>query len=72
MAFKKSNSFYLLLTLTFLVISCKKESSEKLRTYYGETQGTTYSIKIISNQKINLKPQIDSVLLAVDLTFSNN
>lgn len=54
----------------FIFSSCKKTSlSEKM--YVGETQGSTYSIKTISVIDIDMQKQIDSVLLAVDLTFSN-
>lgn len=57
------------LALGLLIYSCEPAVQEKI--YTGQTQGTTYAIKTISHSEENLQPVIDSVLQAIDLTFSN-
>ena len=43
---------------------------KKIVTNFGNTQGTTYSIKYISPHGINYQNDIDSILKAVDLSLS--
>lgn len=64
--FKKLCSFLL---IAFVFISCEKE----VPTFYvlqGEAQGSTYSIKYIANEELVSKTQIDSLLLAFDMSLS--
>lgn len=70
MGYKKFyNLKYSLLIGLLSLIGCEPNQYEKV--YIGQTQGTTYSIKTISSTNENLQPAIDSVLQAIDLTFSN-
>lgn len=63
---KKLFSF---LVVVLLFISCNNDKP----TFYiiqGEAQGSTYNIKYIANEELVLKKQIDSLLLAFDLSLS--
>ncbi len=60
----------LLIGLVFLGSSCESNSLKE-KIYVGETQGSTYAIKIIDTSNEDLQSSIDSLLLAVDFVFSN-
>ena len=60
-----------LFLISALLISCGDSSpNKKIVTNFGNTQGTTYSIKYISPHGINYQNDIDSILKAVDLSLS--
>jgi thiamine biosynthesis lipoprotein len=65
----KMNFAILIILACTLTICCKEESS-KLLKIEGEAQGTTYNITWISNNNINYKPQLDSILKTLDLSLS--
>ena len=46
------------------------KSEKKIVSNFGNTQGTTYSIKYTSPHGINYQNDIDSILKAVDLSLS--
>lgn len=62
--------FYSFLLVLITFISCKKEKVDVFYTIQGEAQGSTYSIKYIANEELVTKNQIDSLLLAFDLSLS--
>lgn len=66
MDIKKLVSF---IGLILLFASCKKKD-ESFHIIQGEAQGSTYSIKYIANEEVVSKTQIDSLLLAFDLSLS--
>lgn len=60
-----------LVLISILLISCQESIPKKLLvTNYGNTQGTTYSIKYLSNEGINYKKDIDSLLEVVNNSLS--
>ena len=60
-----------LFLISALLISCgDSNSKKKIVTNFGNTQGTSYSIKYISPHGINYQNDIDSILKAVDLSLS--
>ena len=63
---KKLLSF---LAVVLLFISCK-EDKPNFHIIQGEAQGSTYSIKYIANEELVSKKQIDSLLLAFDMSLS--
>lgn len=63
---KKLLSF---LAVVLLFISCK-EDKLNFHIIQGEAQGSTYSIKYIANEELVSKKQIDSLLLAFDMSLS--
>ena len=63
---KKLLSF---LVVVLLFISCN-EDKPAFHIIQGEAQGSTYSIKYISNKELVSKKQIDSLLLAFDMSLS--
>jgi thiamine biosynthesis lipoprotein len=65
---KELKRFYSVLVVAVLFISCDKTSD--FYTIQGEAQGSTYSIKYISNEEKVTKNQIDSLLTAFDLSLS--
>lgn len=66
MDIKKLFSF---LGLILLFVSCKKDEPI-FQIIQGEAQGSTYSIKYIANEELVSKVQIDSLLLAFDMSLS--
>ena len=57
--------------ISALLISCVDSNpKKKIISNFGNTQGTTYSIKYISSHGINYQNDIDSILRAVDLSLS--
>jgi thiamine biosynthesis lipoprotein len=64
-----TKKFLNLVLLSSLFISCKK-SEPKFQIIQGEAQGSTYSIKYIASKELVSKNQIDSLLLAFDLSLS--
>lgn len=62
---KRFCSFFIVL---ILLVSCDKTTD--FYTIQGEAQGSTYSIKYISNEEKVTKNQIDSLLIAFDLSLS--
>ena len=52
-----------------MCVSCKK-SEPTFQIIQGEAQGSTYSIKYIANEELVSKIQIDSLLLAFDMSLS--
>lgn len=66
MDIKKLFSF---LSLLIVFASCKK-SVPTFQIIQGEAQGSTYSIKYIANEELVSKIQIDSLLLAFDMSLS--
>jgi thiamine biosynthesis lipoprotein len=65
---KELKRFYSFLVVVVLFISCDKTTD--FHTIQGEAQGSTYSIKYISNEEKVTKNQIDSLLTAFDLSLS--
>lgn len=63
---KKLLSF---LVVVLLFISCN-EDKPTFHIIQGEAQGSTYSIKYIANEELVSKKQIDSLLLAFDMSLS--
>ena len=60
-----------LFLISVLLVSCGDSNpKKKIVTNYGNTQGTTYSIKYKSPHGINYQNDIDSILKAVDLSLS--
>jgi FAD:protein FMN transferase len=64
-----TKNFYSLLLLLVLTISCQKKE-DQFFVIQGEAQGSTYSIKYIANAELVSKTQIDSLLLAFDMSLS--
>lgn len=65
---KELKRFYSFLVVAVLFISCDKTTD--FYAIQGEAQGSTYSIKYISNEEKVTKNQIDSLLTAFDLSLS--
>ncbi len=65
---KELKRFYSVLVVAVLFVSCDKTTD--FHTIQGEAQGSTYSIKYISNEEKVTKNQIDSLLTAFDLSLS--
>ena len=65
---KELQKYCSILAIALLMVSCKNEP--KFHTIQGEAQGTTYAIKYIANEEIVSKRQIDSLLLAFDMSLS--
>lgn len=57
-----------ILLICVYLFSC--QSADQYLVYYGEAQGTTFSIKYRSSQGENFKPEIDSILALMDHLFS--
>ncbi|CAM3671593.1 FAD:protein FMN transferase [Flavobacterium gelidilacus] len=55
--------------IIILFASCKK-SEPIFQILQGEAQGSTYNIKYIANEEVVSKAQIDSILLAFDMSLS--
>ncbi|MCB9425634.1 MAG: FAD:protein FMN transferase [Flavobacteriales bacterium] len=66
---KAQLKYYNLFLVLLIVTSCSKTPKEQV--YWGQTQGTTYSIKVISEKEENLQESIDSLLVDFDFIFSN-
>jgi thiamine biosynthesis lipoprotein len=64
-----TKNFYSLLVLLVLTISCQKKENQFF-VIQGEAQGSTYSIKYIANEELVTKNQVDSLLLAFDMSLS--
>jgi len=64
-----TKNFYRLLVLLVLTVSCKKKENQFF-VIQGEAQGSTYSIKYIANEELVTKNQVDSLLLAFDMSLS--
>lgn len=64
-----TKNFYSLLLLLVFTISCQKKENQFF-VIQGEAQGSTYSIKYIANEELVTKRQIDSLLLAFDMSLS--
>ena len=65
--------FFIILVL---VISCSNNKEiqipeKSIYTIQGKTQGTTYNIKYLFNQKIIQKSQLDSMLNIIDMSMSS-
>ncbi|NNK11285.1 MAG: FAD:protein FMN transferase [Flavobacteriaceae bacterium] len=60
--------FFLVVCLA--IISCKEEQRWIKNTELGEALGTTYSIIYLSNDTLDLRPQIDSVFRVVNQSMS--
>jgi len=65
---KELKRFYSFLIVAVLFISCDK--TVDFYTIQGEAQGSTYSIKYIASEEKVTKNQIDSLLIAFDLSLS--
>ncbi|MBC9795152.1 FAD:protein FMN transferase [Sinomicrobium sp. FJxs] len=71
MGFRKSFSILVVFTLLGMGFTgCKSQEKSRTMTISGEAQGSTYSIKYISDEQEDLKPAIDSILLAIDMSMS--
>ncbi len=64
-----TKNFYSLIVLFVFTISCQK-IEDQFFVIQGEAQGSTYSIKYIANEELVTKNQIDSLLLAFDMSLS--
>jgi len=58
------------LVVAFLFFSCQQESKSTFFIIQGEAQGSTYAIKYIANEEVTTKTEIDSLLMAFDLSLS--
>jgi len=57
--------------ISALILSCTDSTSDKkIVSNFGNTQGTTYSIKYMSPNGVNYQNDIDSIFKAVDLSLS--
>ena len=65
---KELQKYYSILIIVLVLVSCKNEP--KFHTIQGEAQGSTYAIKYIANEEVVSKRQIDSLLLAFDMSLS--
>lgn len=65
---KELKRFCSFLVVVIALISCDKTTD--IYIIQGEAQGSTYSIKYISNEETVTKNQIDSLLTAFDLSLS--
>jgi len=65
---KELKRFCSFLFVVIALISCDKTTD--IQIIQGEAQGSTYSIKYISNEETVTKNQIDSLLTAFDLSLS--
>jgi thiamine biosynthesis lipoprotein len=52
------------------IISCNDLGSERFYHFTGEAQGTTYSIKVMTNNPSKMKDGIDSIFKSIDRIFS--
>jgi len=59
-----------LILLAALIISCGQSEQTEERVVNGEAQGTTYTVKYISQEKHQLKPKLDSLLEEIDQSMS--
>ena len=60
-----------LFLISALLMSCVDSTpNKKIVTNFGNTQGTSYSIKYVSPKGINYQNDIDSIFKAVDLSLS--
>ena len=60
-----------LFLISVLLMSCIDSTpNKKIVTNFGNTQGTSYSIKYVSPNGINYQNDIDSIFKAVDLSLS--
>jgi thiamine biosynthesis lipoprotein len=50
--------------------ACSQEPESSLKTYLGNVQGTTFNIRYISEDNINLDRKVDSVFKAIDASMS--
>jgi FAD:protein FMN transferase len=64
-----TKNFYSILVLLILTASCQKKQ-ESFHIIQAEAQGSTYTIKYIANEDLVNKNQIDSILLAFDMSLS--
>jgi FAD:protein FMN transferase len=60
---------FLLLSL-FFTISCDDLGRERFYHFTGDAQGTTYSIKVMTDNPSKMKEGIDSIFKSIDLLFS--
>jgi thiamine biosynthesis lipoprotein len=61
--FHKSRIYPLVLVIVLIIVwQYRNSGQEKLITVLGTTMGTTYSVKYLSSNDIDLKLQIDSIL----------
>lgn len=70
---KVLKTLFIVLIACITVISCKQNTSKSTLEYFsiqGETMGTYYNIKYSDSLKRNLKPQIDSILVAINQSLS--
>lgn len=61
---------YVFIISTLLISCVDSNPKKKIVTNFGNTQGTTYTIKYISSHGINYQNDIDSILRDVDLSLS--
>lgn len=64
-----TKNFYSIIVLLVLTASCQKKENQFF-VIQGEAQGSTYSIKYIANEELVTKSQMDSLLLAFDMSLS--
>lgn len=64
-----TKNFYSLIVLFVLTISCQKKENQFF-VIQGEAQGSTYAIKYIAEEELVTKNQVDSLLLAFDMSLS--
>lgn len=65
-----TKNFYLALVgLSLFMFSCSKKQPQ-IHIIHGNAQGSTYTIKYVSDSDIDLKPAIDSILEVIDLSMS--
>lgn len=56
--------------LILLLQSCNNFSRERYYHFTGEAQGTTYSIKVMTDNPSDMKEAIDSIFASIDAVFS--
>ncbi|HTF28935.1 MAG TPA: FAD:protein FMN transferase [Flavitalea sp.] len=60
---------FLTVIISLLALNCKQDTHKAI-TIAGEAQGTTYQITYFSENNINFKDGIDSILKRIDLSLS--
>ena len=73
--FRQTDNIFIAILLVGLILSCKTKNSTPPPTseYFsikGQTMGTYYNVTYSDDQKRNLKPQIDSILIVINQSLS--
>jgi thiamine biosynthesis lipoprotein len=61
---------FLIIFSSIIIFSCNSPKEPVMVKFTGETQGTYYAITYYDTEALNLKPQVDSILKALDQSVS--